>query len=108
MKRVRQAVPPMFVMLGGLLVVYLLLPLAGLLPRLSVSALQGVSQPEALGAAAVSAATATPTSLLLLLFGFPLAYLLARRDFPGKTLIALLVQLPLALPPSVAGILLLM
>jgi ABC-type sulfate/molybdate transport systems ATPase subunit/ABC-type sulfate transport system permease component len=108
MKRVRQAVPPMFVMLGGLLVVYLLLPLAGLLPRLSVSALQGVSQPEVLGAAAVSAETATLTSLLLLLFGVPLAYLLARRDFPGKTLIALLVQLPLALPPSVAGILLLM
>jgi ABC-type sulfate/molybdate transport systems ATPase subunit/ABC-type sulfate transport system permease component len=108
MKRVRQAVPPMFVMLGGLLVVYLLLPLAGLLPRISVSALQGVSQPEVLGAAAVSAETATLTSLLLLLFGVPLAYLLARCDFPGKTLIALLVQLPLALPPSVAGILLLM
>jgi ABC-type sulfate/molybdate transport systems ATPase subunit/ABC-type sulfate transport system permease component len=108
MKRVRQRVPPMFVMLGGLLVVYLLLPLVGLLPRISVSALQGVLQPEVLGAAAVSAETATLTSLILLLFGLPLAYLLARRDFPGKTLITLLVQLPLALPPSVCGILLLM
>jgi ABC-type sulfate/molybdate transport systems ATPase subunit/ABC-type sulfate transport system permease component len=108
MKRVRQPVPPVFVMLGGLLVIYLLLPLAGLLPRISVSSLRGLLQPEVLGAAAVSAETATVTSLLLLLFGVPLSYLLARCEFPGKTLIALLVQLPLALPPSVAGILLLM
>jgi ABC-type sulfate/molybdate transport systems ATPase subunit/ABC-type sulfate transport system permease component len=108
MKRVNQPIPPLFVMLGGLLVVYLLLPLAGLLPRISISSLTGLLEPEVLGAAAVSAETATVTSLLLLLFGVPLSYLLARCDFPGKTLIALIVQLPLALPPSVAGILLLM
>jgi len=65
-------------------------------------------QPEVFRAAAVSAETATITSLLLLLFSVPLSYLLARCDFPGKTLITLLVQLALALPPSVAGILLLM
>jgi ABC-type sulfate/molybdate transport systems ATPase subunit/ABC-type sulfate transport system permease component len=108
MKRVSQPVPPVFVMLGGLLVFYLLLPLVGLLPRISVSSLRGLLEPEVLGAAAVSAETATVTCLLLLLFGVPLSYLLARCDFPGKTLIALLVQLPLAIPPSVAGILLLM
>jgi ABC-type sulfate/molybdate transport systems ATPase subunit/ABC-type sulfate transport system permease component len=108
MNRVSQRLPPMFVLLGGILVVYLLLPLTGILPRLSISSLQGLSQPEVLNAAAISAASATVTSLLLLLFGVPLAYLLARREFPGKTLITLLVQLPLALPPSVAGILLLM
>jgi ABC-type sulfate/molybdate transport systems ATPase subunit/ABC-type sulfate transport system permease component len=108
MKRVGQRLPPMFVLLGSILVVYLLLPLAGILPRLSVGSLQGLLQPEVLNAAAISAVSATLTSLLLLLFGVPLAYLLARREFPGKTLITLLVQLPLALPPSVAGILLLM
>src|SRR5215469_3190484 len=108
MKRVSQRLPPVFLPLGGILVVYLLLPLTGILPRLSISSLQGILQPEVLNAAAVSALSATVTSLLLLLFGVPLAYLLARRDFPGKTFISLLVQVPLALPQSVAGILLLM
>jgi ABC-type sulfate/molybdate transport systems ATPase subunit/ABC-type sulfate transport system permease component len=108
MKRVRQPVPSLFVMLGGLLVVYLLLPLAGLLPRVSTSSFRDLLKPEVLAAAGVSAETATATSLLLLLFGVPLSYLLARCDFRGKTLVALIVQLPLALPPSVSGILLLM
>ncbi len=108
MKRVGQPVLPVFVMLGGLLVVYLLLPLAGLLPRLSSSSFADLLQPKVLAAAAVSAETATVTSLILLLFGVPLSYLLARWDFRGKTFVALLVQLPLALPPSVSGILLLM
>jgi molybdate transport system ATP-binding protein/molybdate transport system permease protein len=108
MKRFNQPCPRPFVILGGLLVVYLLLPLGSLLPRISVSTLAGVLQPEVMSAAAVSAETATVTTLLLLFLGIPLSYLLARCNFPGKTLIALLVQLPLALPPSVAGILLLM
>ncbi len=108
MKRVRQPVPRLFVMLGGLLVAYLLLPLVGLLPRVSTSSFRDLLQPEVLAAAAVSLETATVTSLLLLLFGVPLSYLLARCNFRGKTFVALLVQLPLALPPSVSGILLLM
>jgi ABC-type sulfate/molybdate transport systems ATPase subunit/ABC-type sulfate transport system permease component len=108
MKRVRQPVPPLFIMLGGILVVYLLLPLAGVLPRVSSSSFGDLLQPTVLSAVAVSAETATVTSLLLLLFGVPLSYVLARCDFPGKTFVALLVQLPLALPPSVSGILLLM
>jgi molybdate transport system ATP-binding protein/molybdate transport system permease protein len=108
MKRVRQKMPPLFVMLGAVLVVYLLLPLAGLLPRVSTSSFRDLLQPEVLAAAGVSAQTATVTSLLLLLFGVPLSYLLARCDFRGKTFVSLLVQLPLALPPSVSGILLLM
>jgi molybdate transport system permease protein len=108
MKRVRQPVPPLFIMLSGLLIVYLLLPLAGLLPRISTDSFRDMLRPEVLAAAAVSAETATLTSLLLLLFGVPLSYLLARCEFRGKTLVSLLVQLPLALPPSVSGILLLM
>jgi ABC-type sulfate transport system permease component len=59
MKRVGQPVLPLFVMLGGLLVVYLLLPLAGLLPRLSSSSFADLLQPKVLAAAAVSAETAT-------------------------------------------------
>ena len=41
---------------------------------------------------------------LILLFGTPTAYLLATRRFPGRSLAITLVELPLVLPPAVAGI----
>ncbi len=108
MKERRQPVLPVFVMLSGLLLVYLLLPLAGLLPRLSASTGRAWLQPDVVAAVAVSVETATVAILLLAVFGIPLAYLLARCDFGGKTFITLLVHLPLAVPPVVSGILLLM
>src|SRR5581483_2060801 len=42
--------------------------------------------------------------LLVLLLGTPTAYLLASRRFPGHSLAVTLVELPLVLPPAVAGI----
>ncbi len=55
----------------------------------------------------LSAITSTIALLLAILFGTPLAYLLARREFPGKTVVDLLVDLPIVLPPTVAGVALL-
>src|SRR5256885_5966522 len=43
-------------------------------------------------------------SLLIVVLGTPTAYVLASRRFPGRTLALLLVELPLVLPPAVAGI----
>jgi molybdate transport system permease protein len=48
------------------------------------------------------------TSLLLLLLGVPLAWLLARRQFPGKRLVETALLLPLVLPPTVLGFYLLL
>jgi molybdate transport system permease protein len=42
-------------------------------------------------------------AVLIVILGLPLARLLARREFPGKTLVETLVLLPLVLPPSVVG-----
>jgi molybdate transport system permease protein len=42
-------------------------------------------------------------AVLIVMLGIPLARLLARREFPGKTLVETLVLLPLVLPPSVVG-----
>ncbi len=42
-------------------------------------------------------------TLLILIFGLALALVLARRRFPGKTLVETLVNLPLVLPPTVVG-----
>jgi molybdate transport system permease protein len=58
---------------------------------------------EYLDALALSVQVALLATLLNAVLGTPLAYLLARRVFPGKTLVDLLVTLPLVLPPTVTG-----
>lgn len=47
------------------------------------------------------------TTLLVLILGVPLSYALARRDFPGKRILSTLTNLPLVLPPTAVGYLLL-
>ena len=47
------------------------------------------------------------STLIVGVFGVPLAYVLARFHFPGKMVVSVLVFLPLVLPPVSAGILLL-
>lgn len=51
----------------------------------------------------LSLRVAALATLLVLLGGIPLAWLLARRDFPGKELLGGLASLPLVLPPTVLG-----
>lgn len=55
----------------------------------------------------LSAITSTITLVVAVLVGTPLAYLLARRSFPGKIAVDLLLDLPIVLPPTVAGVALL-
>jgi molybdate transport system permease protein len=58
---------------------------------------------EYLDALVLSVQVALLATLVNALLGVPLAYLLARRVFFGKTLVDLLVTLPLVLPPTVTG-----
>jgi molybdate transport system permease protein len=55
----------------------------------------------------LSAMTSTVTLAVAVMVGTPLAYLLARREFPGKMFVDLLLDLPIVLPPTVAGVALL-
>ncbi len=59
--------------------------------------------PELLSALGLSLRVAGLATALNALFGIPLAYLLARKTFPGQALVDLLVTLPLVLPPTVTG-----
>ncbi len=59
-------------------------------------------------ALSLSLTTSLIALALVLAFGTPLAYLLARKRFPGATVIDTLVDLPMILPPAVAGLALLM
>ncbi len=55
----------------------------------------------------LSVLTSTIAMLLCLALGLPLAWVLARLDFPGRTLLRALITVPLVLPPVVAGVALL-
>lgn len=68
---------------------------------------ENVTSDLVLDAMLLSAITSTIALVLAVTFGTPLAYLLARRDFPGKALVDVLVDLPIVLPPTVAGVALL-
>lgn len=99
-------IPP--AVLGVLLFCFLAAPLVLLEQNLSGSDVATtLRDPQTKAAVMTSVGTASVTTLIIAAFGVPLAYLLARFRFPGRTLISILVFLPLVLPPVSAGILLL-
>ena len=94
---------------GSLLLLFLVAPLAELVVVGGASgARKLLSDAELRGALALTAATATTATLIGLAGGVPLAYLLARRRFRGRALLAALLDLPLLIPHPVAGIALLL
>jgi molybdate transport system permease protein len=64
--------------------------------------------PIVLDAVFLSLITTMITIIVTLLFGTPLAYILGRWRFPGRRLINVFVELPIVLPPAVAGLALLL
>ena len=60
-----------------------------------------------LRAIGISLGTTAVSLIFILLFGTPLAYILARYTFPLKRLLAIFVELPIVMPPVVAGLALL-
>ncbi|GID16385.1 ABC transporter ATP-binding protein/permease [Actinocatenispora rupis] len=96
---------PVLPVLAGLLVLYLLVPLAAFVVRLGGSS-GGLSAPGAGEALVVSLVTATVSTAVIGVLGVPLGYLLARRRGRLVGALGVLVQLPLALPPLISGVLL--
>ncbi len=56
----------------------------------------------------LSLLSATIATVVCVLLGVPLAWLLARVEFPGRRLVRALVTVPLVLPPVVGGVALLL
>jgi molybdate transport system permease protein len=84
---------------------FLLLPIVAIFARVSPGRLVGqLSQPVVTDALLLSLKTSAIAQALVLLLGTPAAYLLATRRFRGRSLAVVLVELPLVLPPAVAGI----
>ena len=91
------------------LLAFLGLPLLGLLSRATPRALIAhLADPRVLTALELSLLTTLTATAVVVLFGTPAAYLLATRSFPGKRGIEALIELPMVLPPTVAGFALLM
>jgi molybdate transport system permease protein len=91
------------------LLAFLVLPLLALLLRTSPDSIAvNLEKPTVRAAILLSLQTSLISTLLTVLFGTPLAYLLARRSFALHRLTDALVDLPVVLPPAVAGVALLM
>jgi molybdate transport system permease protein len=91
------------------LLLFLLIPFVGLLARVSPSALlERLGDPRVLAALRLSLITCAASTALVVILGAPAAWLLATRRFPGKSVVEVLVQLPMVLPPTVAGFALLL
>jgi molybdate transport system permease protein len=84
---------------------FLVIPIVAIFAELGLADLHdGLTSEVALDALRVTAETNLPAMALILLFGTPTAYLLATRRFRGRAALVTLVELPLVLPPAVAGL----
>lgn len=99
----------MLLLPAALALAFLVLPLAALLVRAPWRELPERLLTPAVGdALRLSLVSALCATLLCLVLGIPLAWLLARGSFPGRRLVRALVTVPLVLPPVVGGVALLL
>lgn len=95
--------------LALLCVAFISLPVLSLFFALTPATIrEALRSPYLLDSLRTSLLTTAIAAAIILLLGTPLAYVLARHAFPGKALITMLVDLPMVIPPAVAGIGLLM
>ena len=103
---------PWFPLLLGLslavALTFLTLPIVAIfVDRSPAELIDSLGEPGALDALWLSLRTTAASIAIILIVGTPAAYLLATRSFRGRALIVTLIELPLVLPPAVAGIALL-
>jgi molybdate/tungstate transport system permease protein len=106
---VHAALTVLVALAASLLLLFFVGPLLGLVAMGGARGIDSLfSDGELRGSLMLTALTATTASILGFLGGTPIAYLLARRRFPGRSMLAALFDLPLVIPHPVAGIALLL
>ncbi|MEX2251757.1 MAG: ABC transporter permease [Acidimicrobiia bacterium] len=96
--------PVLLVALGIIGLAVFVIPLVGLLARIPWGNLpELVSSQIVIDALRLSVVTSLTATAISALLGVPLAWLLARIEFPGRSIVRALVMLPLVLPPVVGG-----
>jgi molybdate/tungstate transport system permease protein len=95
--------------LSALLVLFIVGPLLRLLLLASPDSLgEALQDAELRDSIVLTVVTASVASVIGIILGVPLAYLLARRSFPGRRLVQGIIDLPVVIPHPVAGIALLL
>lgn len=101
----RSAFTTVLVFAVALAVAFLALPIVAIFWEVGLRGLaDGVRSDVALDAFRVTLKTNAISMALILGIGTPAAYFLATRHFPGRALVVTILELPLVLPPAVAGI----
>ena len=91
------------------LLLFIAIPLVALFAHVSITDLmKNLNQRQVIEAISLSLVTSFTATFITLIFGTPVAYLLAQRRSRSHRLVDTLIDLPLVLPPSVAGVALLM
>jgi molybdate transport system permease protein len=97
--------PTLFVVLAVVGAAFVALPLLGLLGQAPWGdAWATLTSPVATAALRVSLLVSVSATAIAFVLGFPLAWVLARTSFPGRSVVRAIVVLPLVLPPVVAGV----
>jgi molybdate transport system permease protein len=101
--------PPLLLLPAGLALAFLVLPLFALLVRAPWATLpERLTGPGVGTALRLSLLCAGSATVVCLVLGVPLAWVLARATFPGRRVVRALVTVPLVLPPVVGGVALLL
>lgn len=104
----RRSDVPFFLIMGGLSSCFLLLIVLMLVADLRFTSLAEfravLAKPEILAAIKLTVFSCTTATILSLWVATPLGYLLSRFRFPGRTLVDMLVDIPIVLPPLVLGL----
>ena len=100
------------VLTGGLILLFLIfisVPLVSLFTRVGIEdLLYAITSEAAISALRLSAVTAVISTIIVIIFGTPLAYINARIPYKGRNIVDTITDLPIVLPPTVAGLALLM
>jgi molybdate transport system permease protein len=105
----RQPVPIVVLVLGTVGIAFFFLPLLGLILRAPWNdAIRSLTEADTLDALKLSLLASLSATAMALFLGVPLAWIYARLDFPGRSVLRALTTLPMVLPPVVGGIALLL
>ena len=105
----RERAPLWIGVLAAIGAAFFIVPLIGLVVRTPWGdAARALASADTLEALRLSLAASLSATALALVLGVPLAWVYARVDFPGRTVVRALTTLPMVLPPVVGGIALLL
>ncbi|MEW6653046.1 MAG: ABC transporter permease [Bacteroidota bacterium] len=95
----------LFTFLGGVLLLFIIAPIAGMYLHTSGAALtETIKAEDVRDSIWLSIWTSMAGTILFSFLAIPLAYILARKNFPLKSLVNGIVDIPIIIPQSVAGI----